>query len=197
MSTLIHNVRIFDGEDVITEDGWIFLKDGLIEDIGLESSIPDIHADNIINGKGNTILPGLIDGHVHVHAGISELAQALKFGVTTVLDMFNDPENIANLKKEAAVRADIADVMSSLNGATVKGGWPSQVMLATMEDKELVSSLKVLSNLTSQLNIQRPSKSSPPGHNSNPHLKQKTTSKATSPKAPSKSLPPPLPPQPI
>ena len=138
-STLIANARIFDGEKVITERGFIFFDGGFITEIGEADSSFIPSADNTIDASGHTILPGLIDAHVHVHAGASELAQALKFGVTTVLDLFNEPENIAKLKKESSERADIADVKSACFAATIKDGWPRPVVLATMEDKEAVS----------------------------------------------------------
>lgn len=137
-STLITNARIFDGENVLTERGFIFFSEGgLITDIGTDASaIPS--ANIVIDASGNTVLPGLIDGHVHVHGGVSELAQAIKFGVTTVLDLFNEPRVIAKLKKEASERVDIADIKSSCLAATIKDGWPRPVILATLEDKEEV-----------------------------------------------------------
>jgi dihydroorotase-like cyclic amidohydrolase len=134
-STLITNARLFDGEKVLAERGFIFFNDsGLITDIGTDfSAIPP--ADTVIDASGNTVLPGLIDGHVHVHDGVSELAQAIKFGVTTVLDLFNEPDVISKLKNEASERVDIADVKSSCLAATIKDGWPRPVVLATLEDK--------------------------------------------------------------
>ena len=41
----------------------------------------------VIDGTGDTLLPGLIDSHVHIW-NRDELRQALMFGNTTVLDMF-------------------------------------------------------------------------------------------------------------
>jgi predicted amidohydrolase YtcJ len=50
----------------------------------------------VIDAEGGTILPGLIDSHIHLVPGA--LAQGLTFGVTTALDMFsqaNDPVFLA------------------------------------------------------------------------------------------------------
>lgn len=69
---------------------------------------------------------------MHCHEGISELQQALRFGVTTVLDMFSDPEHVRELKKIVEERNDLADFRSSCLGATVEGGWPAAVIMATM-----------------------------------------------------------------
>jgi len=45
--------------------------------------------------------------------------------------MFNEPDNVASLKKTAGERNDIADIRSALHAATIEGGWPSQVIMAT------------------------------------------------------------------
>lgn len=137
-STLIHNVRIFDGEYIISPNGYILFSDGLILDVGPETPSPLPKADIVIDGEGKTILPGFIDAHVHVYGGIHELEQALKFGVTTLLDMMNEPESVKMLKNAASARADVADIRSPLHAATVDGGWPSQVMMAITPDKEVV-----------------------------------------------------------
>jgi predicted amidohydrolase YtcJ len=44
----------------------------------------------VIDAGGGTVLPGLVDAHVHLFPGA--LAQSLTFGVTTVLDMFSQPD---------------------------------------------------------------------------------------------------------
>ncbi len=53
---------------------------------------------------------GLIDAHVHVH-GAAALEQSLAFGVTTVLDMFAQPEGVKQLRAED--RPDRADLRSA------------------------------------------------------------------------------------
>lgn len=138
ISTLIHNVRVFDGEQLISDHGYIVFQDGLIKDIGATDPSPLPSTDEIIDGFGCTILPGLIDAHVHSHGGARELAQTLAFGVTTVLDMFNEPEYIAEMKKESSERSDIADIKSACHAATVSGGWPEPIIFATIDDKEEV-----------------------------------------------------------
>ena len=49
--------------------------------------------DEVIDAAGGTLLPGLIDAHVHLVPGA--LTQSLNFGVTTVLDMFSTPDLVA------------------------------------------------------------------------------------------------------
>ena len=47
----------------------------------------------MIDAEGGTILPGLIDSHIHLVPGA--LAQGLAFGVTTALDMFSQADVMA------------------------------------------------------------------------------------------------------
>jgi imidazolonepropionase-like amidohydrolase len=77
----------------------------------------------VIDAGGGTVLPGLIDAHVHLVPGA--LAQSLTFGVTTVLDMFSKPDVVARAKEQASSHSDVADVRSSGVGATAPGGHPS------------------------------------------------------------------------
>src|SRR2546425_7532915 len=81
-SFAIQHVRLFDGEHVFP-DRTIVIRDGLIESIGqgaVRDNLPTV------DGRGNTLLPGLIDAHTHTDDP-DQLRQALRFGVTTCLDM--------------------------------------------------------------------------------------------------------------
>ena len=97
--------------------------DGLVTDCGTgEVTRP---GDEVVDGTGATLLPGLIDAHTHLLPGVPQ--QALTFGVTTELDMFSKPDLVHRLKAEAAARPDVADVRSSGIGATASGGHPSMM----------------------------------------------------------------------
>jgi len=89
-------VRIFDGRAV--QQGDVLVEGGLIRSVGplsgehqaaLRAALPP-RAPQVIEGKGKTLLPGLIDARAH--AG-SERArrQALAFGVTTEVDVAPAP----------------------------------------------------------------------------------------------------------
>lgn len=118
MRTLIRGVRVFDGERTSPE------RDVLVVD-DLIGEYDGGRVDVEVAGAGRTLLPGLIDGHTHVFDG--SLAQALSFGVTTELDMFCLPGNLAR-QRELATRDDVADLRSSGIVATAPGGHPSQIM---------------------------------------------------------------------
>ncbi|HYC52186.1 MAG TPA: amidohydrolase family protein [Gemmatimonadaceae bacterium] len=85
-SFVVRDVRVFDGERVIERTS-VTVRDGRIARVG-GSPPRDLPA---IDGSGKTLTPGLIDAHGHVQ-NEAQLRDALRFGVTTVLDMFSRPE---------------------------------------------------------------------------------------------------------
>ena len=67
---LIKNTRIFIGNGKVVENGAVLIKDGKIDTV-FEGTTPDektVHAE-AVDGAGKTVLPGLID--VHVHLGVT------------------------------------------------------------------------------------------------------------------------------
>jgi imidazolonepropionase-like amidohydrolase len=116
---VIRDVQIFDGErllpraDVLIEDDRIADHDGRRVDIE-------------VDGAGNTLIPGLIDAHTHVFDG--DLDHALRFGVTTELDMFCLPANLRRQRRLATDRDDVADIRSAGTLATAPAGYPTHIM---------------------------------------------------------------------
>jgi predicted amidohydrolase YtcJ len=103
MITAIINAHIFDGENIIkdkvvTIDGERILNVGGVVPIDSQ----------IIDAQGATLMPGLIDSHVHTD--MKGLRDALLFGVTTELEM--NGRWSAKQRKEIAERKDIADLRS-------------------------------------------------------------------------------------
>ncbi|MFD5826147.1 amidohydrolase family protein [Lentzea sp. NPDC060358] len=118
MPTTIVNARVFDGAG-LRDATSVRFADGVIT----EHSAPR-PGDEVVDARGGTVLPGLVDTHVHLVPGALE--QSLAFGVTTVLDMFSKPDVVAAARRRAA-GDDVADVRSSGIGATAPGGHPSLV----------------------------------------------------------------------
>ncbi|KAI9697543.1 MAG: hypothetical protein M1820_007742 [Bogoriella megaspora] len=56
--------------------------------------------------------------------------QSIKFGITTALDMRNNPDLIKHLKEVVEQRGDHADIKSAFTPAVVEGGWPVPMMSA-------------------------------------------------------------------
>lgn len=120
MPTTIVNAKVFDGTALRR---WTSVRftDGLVAEC-MDDSAAHV-GDEVIDARGGTLLPGLIDAHVHLLPGVLEAS--LNCGVTTVLDMFSTPEVVSEATKRAASRTDVADVRSSGVGATAPGGHPS------------------------------------------------------------------------
>ncbi|WP_433074261.1 amidohydrolase family protein [Dactylosporangium sp. CA-052675] len=118
MQTAIINARIFDGHTVLGATT-VLLDGPLIAAVGGQTPA-DVE---VIDAAGATLLPGLIDAHVHTNA--ASLALALRFGVTTELEMqgTNTRPNRAGITDDDTV----ADVRSAGFGITPPGGHPSEL----------------------------------------------------------------------
>src|ERR1700675_3062362 len=94
---VFYNVDVFDGYHIL-HGRTVTVEDGMTRSISVAGVRPPDSAV-VIDGAGRTLLPGLIDAHVHI--GREEtLEQAAALGVTTVLDMWGDPNTLIPLKKE-------------------------------------------------------------------------------------------------
>ena len=117
------DATVFDGEEFLPHrDVWV--EDGRIRAVGGRLALPD--GLPRVDGRGHTLMPGLIDGHTHTYG--MALNDALRFGVTTVLDQFTAPF-IASMKRPAREdlsRGDEADLFSAINLATAPGGHGTQ-----------------------------------------------------------------------
>ena len=122
-SFAIRDVRVFDGDKTIPKAN-VVVTAGRITAVAPDAAIPA--GIPVIDGAGKTLLPGLIDSHVHVFHGAE--ADALRFGVTTELDMFDVGGDFKKWKaqRESLAKTDEADTWASGLGVTVKGGAPIQ-----------------------------------------------------------------------
>jgi len=127
-ATVIAHVRVFDGENLIPADSVIF-KNGRIEAVG--KSLPPPPGADVIDGRGQTLLPGLVDAHVHT-LSMDNLKQCLIFGVTSVIDMFTDVKLMKQIKQiqTAGKASDMATFISSGTLATVPHGHGTEYGLA-------------------------------------------------------------------
>ncbi|MDE2664170.1 MAG: CIA30 family protein [Gemmatimonadota bacterium] len=126
-SFAIVDVTLFDGEAFRpNQDVWV--EDGRVRRVGAKLRLPDDLPR--VDGRGHTLLPGLIDGHVHTFGGT--LGDALRFGVTAVLDQFTDPglAAAARTARDEIARTAEADLFSAGMLATAPGGHGTQFGLA-------------------------------------------------------------------
>jgi imidazolonepropionase-like amidohydrolase len=123
--TAIINARVFDGEKIL-EATTVVIEGTNIVAIG--GSVPS--DAQIIDANGGTLLPGLIDSHVHTSLEALELA--LTFGVTTELEM--QGMFTRNKRDQVTGNDRLADVRSAGFGITPPGGHPSELMGGDHED---------------------------------------------------------------
>ena len=118
----IENARVFDGNG-LSEPCIVFVVDGMI------SGVAGVGAE-IFDAEGGTLLPGLIDAHVHID-NPEQAATLAHWGVSTALDMgAKDPAVIEGLRGAARV----ADILTAgFPAAPVTGthiarlGYPASV----------------------------------------------------------------------
>jgi imidazolonepropionase-like amidohydrolase len=117
---VIRNVLVFDGSRMLARTS-VSIAGGRILGVGRDLRAPA--GALIVDGSGKTLLPGLIDAHVHVRT-TEDLVTALAFGVTTCLDMFTRHEMAAAARAEqaAGLAAGRADLLSAGTPATAPGG---------------------------------------------------------------------------
>lgn len=141
-SFVIENVRVFTGNRAI-ERANVVVEDGRITRVGRGRGPRDLP---VIDGVGHTLLPGLIDAHAHV---LSEghMRNALRFGVTTQLDMFTRVEfmQAQRARRESNAATDLADLFSagapvtSPNGLGTQFGIPFPTLAAPQDARAFVS----------------------------------------------------------
>jgi imidazolonepropionase-like amidohydrolase len=117
------NVRVFDGRE-LRGPTTVVIEGGIVGD--------DSAGARIIDAGGATLLPGLIDAHVHLLKE-GHLQQLADFGVTTALDMGAWPPSMVDSLRN---RTGMADLRSAGIPATTAGsshshlpGWPAEEMV--------------------------------------------------------------------
>lgn len=152
-SFILREVRVFTGESTI-EQGYVLVEDGKIRSVGLSSSIPALDASVQSYSKPNhTVLPGLIDCHIHADRADPEaLPQALRFGVTTVCDMQNELPNVLKLKQQTQ-EPDTASYKTAGQAATIENGWPIPVIVAHDKSPETLAEIAKWPKLTDRASV--------------------------------------------
>ncbi len=80
-------ISLIDGvSDSLIKNTTVIIRNGLIDEIGKAEGIEIPAESEIINGKGLTLMPGLIDAHFHYDYVKHYPTKALKNGITSVRD---------------------------------------------------------------------------------------------------------------
>lgn len=123
---LIQAVRLFDGESV-KDNMDVFFENGKVVRIVPHS--PEHKANQVIDGRGKTLIPGLVNAHVHIWFPM-HLQEAARAGVLTVMDMHSSSYSIPILKAFQD-STHYASYLSAGPGATVPGGHGTQFGMPT------------------------------------------------------------------
>jgi imidazolonepropionase-like amidohydrolase len=121
-SFAVQNVRVFDGEKIISANT-VVVRAGKITEIGSKLSTAGLR---LIDGAGKTLVPGFIDAHTHNWGDAGK--DALRFGVTTELEMMGDGRRMKTLqlKRDSLSQTDEADLYSAGYAVTAPGGHGTQ-----------------------------------------------------------------------
>ncbi|UCE80830.1 MAG: amidohydrolase family protein, partial [Methanobacteriota archaeon] len=78
----------------IVRDGAVYMRDGIIEDVGESTAIVRKHDSRgmeRIDASGRVVMPGLVDAHTHlVFAGSREFELGMKLKGKTYMDILNE-----------------------------------------------------------------------------------------------------------
>ena len=135
---LIQGVDIFTGKDDVLLKGYdVLLKNGIIESISVAAERSDQEKYKVIDGKGKTLMPGMIDSHVHLSGSGSvpwnnykadleyNLSAYLYAGVTTVYDLGGLASDIQSIADDVSSGKTMGpNVYHTHIPITVKNGHP-------------------------------------------------------------------------
>lgn len=119
----VRDVRVFDGVRIVDADTLV-VEGGLITALGRGLDPP--RGSAVHDGGGGFLVPGLIDAHGHTNS-LEQLGDSLRFGVTTVLDMFSlfgvgEQGVVMRSQRDLLTATDRADFWSAGYLITAPGG---------------------------------------------------------------------------
>jgi len=118
-------VAVFDGAGGPPVPGQTVVAGaGLIRRVGPEGEVRPPAGAVVVDGSGCTLLPGIVDAHVHLE--FHPPAVVLAGGVTTVRDLGWPRERLAVLREGAADPAASPRLLTAGQILTVPGGYPTR-----------------------------------------------------------------------
>jgi imidazolonepropionase-like amidohydrolase/ABC-type multidrug transport system permease subunit len=145
-SILLRNVKIFVGNGAVISDGAVLVQNGKIERVfeTPPTETESLHAE-VIDESGKTLMPGLIDMHVHIGAPGGVYADMVKYadpnaekrrlaaylfsGITAVRSTGDLLDGVLELRKEmSSGKYDGAEFFSCGPLFTAEGGHPEELL---------------------------------------------------------------------
>jgi imidazolonepropionase-like amidohydrolase len=140
MTTAIENVRVLEGGG-LSEPRRVAFDDAVLDD-------PGASADVVVDGAGSTLLPGLIDAHMHTVLGRADLQNLVQWGVTTGLDMAAWPVGFVKaMRHEKGVAQILSATVPAVGPAgnhAKMPGFPADGIVTTPEEARAFVEQRVL-----------------------------------------------------
>ncbi|KAL0937688.1 amidohydrolase [Colletotrichum truncatum] len=110
---IIQNVRVFDSERLLDSSNVIFTRSASnIQDPMGEGSEAET-SDVVVDGRGCTLVPGLIDVYANIKGANAYLSEFAVHGVTTVIDLSSSTQQCQALRVYTAGRTKLPTVLTS------------------------------------------------------------------------------------
>lgn len=148
-ATIIQNITTIDAGNGVRDNQTVVIKDGKIVEVGLSDELSiSAESNEIIDGSGKYLIPGLWDAHVHF-SYIEELAPSmfdlfLVYGITSVRDTGGRIEFVKQWKDRAVanpteaprvmIAGPLLDGEPNVYDGSSPGRPPLSVGLATVDD---------------------------------------------------------------
>lgn len=138
------DVRVFDGEMIIPT-ATVMFENGTITSVNPGTASEELRRNDtitVIDGRGMTLLPGLIDGHYHTSGELGGLQASIRMGVTSVFDTYTPEDELVALRAQVLQEptASYADFWSAGQAGNVPGGHgtrdPEADSIASIDDIE-------------------------------------------------------------
>jgi len=149
----IHDIRLLDGCGGDFPSADVFIKDEFITDIRIPSGPAPVDWP-IIPGRGCTLMPGLIDGHVHllfdssprapmammrktreqlISEALPRAPATLKSGTTSIRELAGTPKAMFSLKEGLAGEKDIPRIYDCFTVLTAEGGYGAEAAVTVTQ----------------------------------------------------------------
>jgi len=123
----IRHARVIHGDGRVTPRATVFVSSGRISRLDTTAAADAVPARRAIEAAGHTLIPGLIDAHVHLEPWSAPLF--LKYGVTSVRDLHNAPDEILPLSRaDSPARPRIVAAGAMLDGPG--SFWPNAIIVS-------------------------------------------------------------------
>ncbi|WQF90570.1 Putative metal-dependent hydrolase, composite domain superfamily [Colletotrichum destructivum] len=124
---LIQNVRVFNSEAILKPGNVVFTRSaGNIQNYMADDSDTET-SDFVIDGRGCSLIPGLIDVYANIKGANAALGTYASQGVTTVLDMSSTTQQCQAMRVYAAGRTGLSTFLTSGTEASPARGYQPQL----------------------------------------------------------------------